>query len=199
MVEIKLIVGLGNPGAEYENTRHNAGLWLLDSLATHYGVTWKRDLKFKSSIAKVASSLSHRPLWLLKPDVFMNESGISVSRFCFFYKIQASQVMILHDELDLLPGVIKCKKGGGNAGHNGLKNVQMRLGSDSFWRIRIGIGHPRTIDTPIKKVSDFVLSEPSAKDENLITTSSKKCVSKIDEILAGKFKTIESNYEEDIK
>jgi len=199
LVEIKLIVGLGNPGTEYENTRHNAGFWLIDSLATHYGVSWKNDLKFKSITAKVISSLSHQQVWLLKPAVFMNESGISVSRFCFFYKIEPSQVMILHDELDLLPGVIKCKKGGGNAGHNGLKNVQMRLGSDSFWRIRIGIGHPRTIDTPIKKVSDFVLSEPSVKDENLIITSNKKCVSKIDEILAGKFKTIESNYQEIIK
>jgi len=164
--QIKLLVGLGNPESQYGSTRHNAGFWLLNLLAEQHNLVWKADQKFKAEITTLYSSNSGiEKFWLMKPSLYMNESGTSVSSFCFFYKIKAEEVLIVHDELDLKPGMLRMKKGGSNAGHRGIKDIQKKLGVGDFWRLRLGIGHPRTAESHIKDVSDYVLSKPSESDK----------------------------------
>ncbi|OUT98012.1 MAG: aminoacyl-tRNA hydrolase [Betaproteobacteria bacterium TMED41] len=193
MNEIKLIVGLGNPEPNYSSTRHNAGFWLLNSFVRQSNLKWKRDTRSKAEIASFQTkTLENQKVWLLKPSLYMNESGISVYNFSFFYKIKAEQILIVHDELDLLPGSIKLKKGGGNAGHNGLKNVQQKLGSENFWRLRLGIGHPKTIETPIKNVSDFVLSEPSGEEKKSIDLGISLCTKYMNDLLKCNIKNIQN-------
>jgi PTH1 family peptidyl-tRNA hydrolase len=182
--EIKLLVGLGNPERDYESTRHNAGFWLLNSFAEQHKLVWKRDGKFKAEISSLQSAaLGNEKFWLMKPSLFMNESGASVGSFCFFYKIKADQILIVHDELDLLPGDLRLKKGGGNAGHRGLKDVQQKLGTDGFWRLRLGIGHPRTIASPITNVSDFVLSKPPQEERGNINKAINLCTKYMSDLL----------------
>ena len=162
---IKLIVGLGNPGLEYEATRHNAGFWFVDRLSANFSL----DKAFKGHVAKLPRA------WLLKPNTFMNRSGQAVSALAQFYKIAPDEILVAHDELDLPPGAIKLKKGGGTGGHNGLKDIDAQLGTRDFWRLRIGIGHPRELGMQ-NEVIDFVLHRPSSDHLSLIDAAMKKGV-----------------------
>ena len=132
----RLVVGLGNPGAEYEDNRHNLGFWFIDRLAQDLKVSLAPQGKFFGHVGRLGD------LWLLKPTTFMNRSGQAVVALARFYKIMPDEILVVHDELDLQPGVIRLKQGGGNGGHNGLKDIQAQLGTPNFWRLRLGIGHP---------------------------------------------------------
>ena len=166
---IKLIVGLGNPGPDYENTRHNVGFWFVDRLASDLKANWQTESKFFGRIAKAGDR------FLLAPTTFMNRSGQSVSAVARFYKIEADEILAIHDELDLMPGEIRLKQGGGNGGHNGLKDIQAQLGTPNFWRLRLGIGHPRTLGLP-HPVVDFVLHPPRKEEQALIDRALDRCL-----------------------
>lgn len=155
---MKLIVGLGNPGKEYENTRHNAGFHWVDSLADELNVALKFETRFQGLCARI--NQNNIDLWLLEPQTYMNRSGHSVAAFCQYYKIQPDEIVVVHDELDLLPGAAKLKWGGGLGGHNGLKDIAAQLGTKDFWRLRIGIGHPGDRDAVVR----FVLHPPEKQE-----------------------------------
>jgi PTH1 family peptidyl-tRNA hydrolase len=144
---IKLIVGLGNPGREYETTRHNAGFWLVEELARRHGGNFRLEPRFRAELARV--QIAGREHWLVKPQDFMNNSGRVTAAVASFYKVDAPGILVAHDELDLPPGALRLKSGGGAGGHNGLKDLIAQFG-DGFWRLRIGIGHPgsRELVTP---------------------------------------------------
>ena len=161
MPALRLITGLGNPGQQYADTRHNAGLWFLEALADQLGVTFNKQAKFKASIAK--ARVGDQELTLLWPEVFMNVSSQSVGAYAKFFGIPANQILIAHDELDFAPGRTQFKSGGGHGGHNGLRDIVPIIGSD-FHRLRIGIGHPGHKSL----VSAHVLSKPAAIDRALI-------------------------------
>ena len=165
MPAIRLIVGLGNPGAEYSDTRHNAGFWFLDALANREKVFFHEEKKFLGEVARVR--LAGQDIWLLKPLTYMNRSGQSVVSLALYYKILPEEILVVHDELDLMPGCMKLKKGGGNAGHNGLKDITEKLSTPNFWRLRLGTGHPRTLGLA-QPVADFVLHAPSDEHKSLI-------------------------------
>ncbi|NKI71854.1 aminoacyl-tRNA hydrolase [Collimonas pratensis] len=162
-MSIRLIVGLGNPGPEYEQTRHNAGFWLVDNLVNDLGCKLAREARFNAFVAK--SSIAGQEVWLLEPQTFMNRSGQSVGGLARFYKIAPEEILVVHDELDLPPGSAKLKKGGSSGGHNGLKDITAALGTQDYWRLRLGIGHPRTLNLQ-QMVADFVLHRPR-KDEQV--------------------------------
>lgn len=157
MTTPRLVVGLGNPGPEYENTRHNAGFWFVDQLAAQLHVSLAPQARFFGRVARQGE------LWLLQPTTFMNRSGQAVAALANFYKIAPGEILVVHDELDLAPGAIRLKQGGGNGGHNGLKDIQARLGTPDFWRLRLGIGHPRTLNLA-QQVVDFVLHPPRREE-----------------------------------
>jgi PTH1 family peptidyl-tRNA hydrolase len=136
---IQLIVGLGNPGREYEATRHNAGFWLVDELARRHGGALRMEARFKAELARVQLAGGER--WLVKPQDYMNNSGRVTAAVAAFYKVEAASILVAHDELDLAPGDLRLKQGGGAGGHNGLKDLIAHFGPD-FWRLRIGVGHP---------------------------------------------------------
>lgn len=159
---IRLIVGLGNPGPEYEQTRHNAGFWLVDNLAQCCGVRLSRESRYNALLAK--TSVKGNEVWLLEPQTFMNRSGQSVGALANFYKIAPADVLVVHDELDLAPGVARLKKGGSAGGHNGLKDITAALGTQDYWRLRIGIGHPRELGLQ-QAVVDFVLHRPRKEEQ----------------------------------
>lgn len=163
MSSIKLIVGLANPGAEYAQTRHNAGAWYVDLLAGHHNQALKEESKFFGYTARL--NLAGNDVRLLVPTTFMNLSGKAVAAMATFYRIAPDEILVAHDELDLPPGVAKLKLGGGNGGHNGLKDIQSKLGNNpNFYRLRIGIGHPGDRN----KVVGFVLGKPPATEQALI-------------------------------
>ncbi|WP_374350410.1 aminoacyl-tRNA hydrolase [Chitinimonas sp.] len=162
---IRLVVGLGNPGPEYVDTRHNAGFWWVDGLAHDLSATLKPESKFHGLAARSLRDGSE--VWLLQPTTFMNRSGQAVAALARFYKILPNEILVVHDELDLLPGEAKLKQGGGHAGHNGLKDIQAMLGSADFWRLRLGVGHPRTLGLN-QPVADFVLHRPRKDEQPLI-------------------------------
>ena len=157
MTTPRLIVGLGNPGPEYEATRHNVGFWFVDRLASQLKVTLSPQAKFFGKAARAGE------LWLLQPSTYMNRSGQSVGALANFYKISPAEILVIHDELDLPPGGIRLKQGGGNGGHNGLKDIQAHLSTPDFWRLRLGIGHPRTLNLA-QQVVDFVLHPPRKEE-----------------------------------
>lgn len=159
---IKLIVGLGNPGKEYEATRHNAGFWWVDKLAHLHNASFKADGKFHGLVAKV--SLHGHEVHLLKPQTFMNDSGRAVGAMAHFYKLEPAQILVVHDELDLPPGAARLKLGGGHGGHNGLKDTAAHLNTKDFWRLRIGIGHPGER----AEVVNYVLNAPRKEEQGLI-------------------------------
>ncbi|MEI8210227.1 MAG: aminoacyl-tRNA hydrolase [Methylococcales bacterium] len=159
---IKLIVGLGNPGEQYEKTRHNAGFLFLDSLAKEMGCAWSNQSRFHGLFAEC--SIAQTKIMLLKPDTFMNRSGHAVGKICRYYKLLPEEILVVHDELDFNPGVVKLKKDGGHAGHNGLRDIIAHLGSKDFYRLRVGIGRPSSG----KSVADFVLCTPSSVELDLI-------------------------------
>ena len=155
---IRLVAGLGNPGREYANTRHNAGFWFVDQLAVGLNASFAAESKFGGEVAKTGA------LRLVKPMTFMNLSGRSVAGLAHFFTILPAEILVVHDELDLLPGKAKMKFGGGHAGHNGLRDIQAQLGSADFWRLRIGIGHPRDSELTQQDVVDYVLKPPRAEE-----------------------------------
>jgi PTH1 family peptidyl-tRNA hydrolase len=159
---IKLIVGLGNPGQQYEKTRHNAGFLFLDFLAQELGCTWSNQSRFQGLFAE--GNIANSKVMLLKPGTFMNRSGQSVGKIARYYKILPEEILVVHDELDFNPGVVKLKKDGGHAGHNGLRDVIAHLGSKEFYRLRIGIGRPAAGNV----VVDFVLSSPPKPEWELL-------------------------------
>lgn len=158
---IKLVVGLGNPGAQYVGTRHNAGFWLIDRYAETNRVPLRSERGFHGVVGKDGQR------WLLKPDTFMNRSGLAVGAVARFYKLMPDEILVAHDELDLDPGIVKLKLGGGTAGHNGLRDIASVLGTPQFWRMRIGIGHPRTLELQ-QQVVDFVLHPPRRDEQKRI-------------------------------
>ena len=155
---MKLVVGLGNPGKKYEATRHNAGFWWVERVARAAGVKFKPMARFHGEVAKMAAPAGE--IWLLKPGTYMNESGRAVVALAGFFRIAAEQILVVHDELDLVPGSVKLKFGGGLSGHNGLKDIASGLGTPDFWRLRIGIGHPRDQAVTERDVIDYVLHAP---------------------------------------
>jgi peptidyl-tRNA hydrolase, PTH1 family len=160
---IRLIVGLGNPGSEYERTRHNAGCWAVDDMARALGASaFSADKKMKADTASV--QIDGRKVWLIKPQTFMNCSGQSVGPFARFHEIRPEEILVVHDELDLLPGQLRIKLGGSSGGHNGLKDIQSALGTPDYWRLRIGIGHPRSLQLN-QGVADFVLHRPRQEEQ----------------------------------
>ena len=176
---IKLIVGLGNPGRQYEKTRHNAGFLFLDTLAQELGCTWFNESRFQGLFAE--GSVVNGRVMLLKPDTFMNRSGQSVGKISRYYKLLPEEILVVHDELDFNPGVVKLKKDGGHAGHNGLRDIIAHLGSKEFYRLRIGIGRPAAG----KVVADFVLSSPSKQEWELLVNAFDMSRSFIGQMVTG--------------
>lgn len=164
---IRLVVGLGNPGREYERTRHNAGFWWVEDLAREFGATFKKESKFHGEVAKAGT------VWLLKPQTFMNRSGQAVGALAKFFQVLPEEILVAHDEMDLPAGGLKMKIGGA-AGSNGVKDIVSHLGTRDFWRLRIGIGHPRDLaeklggDMERAEVVDYVLHRPDKQDEQAI-------------------------------
>lgn len=181
---LKLIVGLGNPGRDYEDTRHNAGFWFVDRLAREFGVSLRLDKAYQALTAKIV--VQGQTVWLMQPQTFMNRSGVSVAGLATFYKIAPAEILVAHDELDFLPGVIKLKYGGSHAGHNGLKDIAARLGSLDFWRLRVGIGHPRSLNLQ-QEVADFVLHRASREQQALIDQALDKALLVQDKLVKGEF------------
>lgn len=179
--KIKMIVGLGNPGSEYEQTRHNAGFWFIDELAWQYKATLTEEKKFFGSVARI--SISGSDLWLLKPSTFMNRSGQAVAALAQFYKIKPEEILVVHDELDIPCGRIKFKLGGGNGGHNGLKDIQARLGTPDFYRLRLGIDHPGERNL----VVGYVLNKPSPEHRQQIDEAINKSLKAVPMLLAGEW------------
>ena len=176
---IRLLVGLGNPGPEYEATRHNAGFWFIDAVAQRLKVTLAPD---RSCFGLVAhASTPHGAVWLLQPMTFMNLSGKSVAALARFYKVAPNDVLVAHDELDLMPGQVKMKCGGSHAGHNGLKDIQAQLGGPDYWRLRLGIGHPGVK----AEVVNYVLRKPPSAEREAIDKCIAQSVQALDWMLAG--------------
>lgn len=165
MTAIRLIVGLGNPGSEHEHDRHNAGFWFVEAIARAHGGSWRREARFHGHAAR--AGIGGHDVWLLKPGTYMNRSGQSVSALARFHRIAPAEILVAHDELDLPPGTVKLKRGGGSGGHNGLKDITAALGGPDYWRLRIGIGHPRDL-YPGREVVDFVLQRPSRAEQQAI-------------------------------
>jgi PTH1 family peptidyl-tRNA hydrolase len=181
---IKLIVGLGNPGADYERTRHNAGFWLVDAIAEDLRASFTNEKSFSGLVAK--ARVQAEQVFLAKPQTYMNRSGQCVGALARFYKLEAQEILVLHDELDLYPGQVKVKQGGGHAGHNGLRDIQSVLGSADFWRLRLGIGHPRTLNLT-QEVADFVLHPPRREDQMAIDDCLTRCRAVVPLFFAGDF------------
>ena len=179
---IRLIVGLGNPGAEYEDTRHNAGFWWVDTLAEQLRAPLLPERSYQARVARVNNAPgASGPIWLLEPMTFMNRSGVSVSTLARFFKIAPQEVLIVHDELDLQPGQAKLKFGGSAAGHNGLKDVHQMLGSQDFWRLRLGIGHPGVK----AEVVNYVLKKPAAEHREAIARATAQSLQALEPLLSG--------------
>ncbi|NII11591.1 aminoacyl-tRNA hydrolase [Oleiagrimonas sp. C23AA] len=181
MAGIKLIVGLGNPGAEYLKTRHNAGFWFVDVLAQSQGAVFRHDGKLHGEACKV--DLAGQSVWLLKPTTFMNKSGIAVVSALRYYKIEPDECLVVHDDLDLDPGTARLKFDGGHGGQNGLRDIKTHLGHGRFHRLRIGIGHPGHRDG----VTPWVLGKPSAKDEDAIIDAVVAAERVLPDLIQGQF------------
>jgi PTH1 family peptidyl-tRNA hydrolase len=176
---IKLFVGLGNPGAEYEATRHNAGFWWLDAVARELKVNLVLEKSYWGLAAR--TQVNGQAVWLLAPQTFMNLSGKSVGALAKFFKIQPDEILVAHDELDIEPGQAKLKKGGSHAGHNGLRDIHAQLGSADYWRLRIGIGHPGEKS----EVVHWVLKKPSLEQRQGIEDSIIRSVKELAQLLSG--------------
>ena len=180
MDSIKLLVGLGNPGEKYAATRHNAGFWWIDQVAAATKSNLTMNAKFFGLAGKLNLS---DDTWLLKPNTFMNVSGKAVAALAHYYKISPAQILVVHDELDLPPGTVKLKKGGGHGGHNGLKDIAATLGTLDFWRLRLGIGHPGDRN----EVINFVLKAPLKDEQTLIASGIDKSATVLPLLLTGNF------------
>lgn len=178
--QFDLIVGLGNPGPKYEETRHNAGFWFLDELAQKYSAAFKSESRFSGDLCK--ARIGTREILLLKPTTFMNLSGQSIAAVANYFKIAPERILVVHDELDLPPGTIRVKQGGGHGGHNGLRDAIAKLGKD-FWRIRVGIGHPGHKDA----VVGYVLKRAGSDEERLIEDAVSSGVNEAENLLGENF------------
>ncbi len=181
MADLRLVVGLGNPGADYARTRHNAGFWFVDALALQLGARFTVESKLFGSVANV--EIEGRQLWLLKPSTFMNESGKSVTAALRYWKIEPDAMLVAHDELDLSPGTARMKFDGGHGGQNGLRDIMRLLGHGKFHRLRVGIGHPGHKD----KVTPWVLGRPGAADEAAIIGSVGDAIDVLPLAVRGEF------------
>lgn len=178
---IALIVGLGNPGAEYAETRHNAGFRFLDRLAAQQGVRFKPEGRFQGEVGR--TTVGGRELWLLKPLTYMNRSGMAVSACARYYKLDPAQILVVHDEVDLPPGAVRLKIGGGTAGHNGLEDIVARLGSRDFLRLRIGVGHPGASHL----VVSYVLARAPAAEQQAIDDAIARALACLPQIVHGEY------------
>lgn len=176
---VQCVVGLGNPGPKYAETRHNVGFWFVDELARTHNQTLRSDAKFFGEVGRITSAAGE--CWLLKPTTFMNHSGRAVSALCRFYRLAPENLLVVHDELDLDPGVARLKKGGGHGGHNGLRDIIGAIGSKEFLRLRLGVGHPGHRDG----VVDYVLSRPAKAEQASIEDAIIEAGRHWDDILAG--------------
>ncbi len=176
---IKLFVGLGNPGAEYEDTRHNAGFWWLDAAAKALNVTLQHDKNYHGRMARTV--IDGQTVWLLAPHTYMNLSGKSVAALARFFKIAPADMLVVHDELDIPPGEAKLKFGGGHAGHNGLRDIHTQMGTGDYWRLRLGVGHPGDK----AEVIHWVLKRPLLDDRIAITQCIDRTVKALPALLAG--------------
>ena len=176
---IRLVAGLGNPGREYARTRHNAGFWFAEGLAAKLGASFAMESKFAGEVAKSGD------VRIVKPMTYMNLSGRAVAALARFFSIEASEILVVHDELDLKPGEAKMKFGGGHAGHNGLRDIQAQLGSPDFWRLRLGIGHPRDSEMTEQQVVDYVLKPPRAEELPLIESAIGRALDAWPDIASG--------------
>ena len=176
---IKLFVGLGNPGPDYEATRHNTGFWWIDALARELKVSLVPERNYYGLAGR--TSVNGQSVWLLQPQTFMNLSGKSVASLARFFKIQPEEILVVHDELDLPPGQVKLKRGGSHAGHNGLRDIHAQLGSPDYWRLRIGIGHPGEKS----EVANWVLKKPAPDQRTLIEDSIAHSLKAHTAMLAG--------------
>ncbi|MBK1699700.1 aminoacyl-tRNA hydrolase [Thiococcus pfennigii] len=178
---IRLIVGLGNPGPQYEATRHNVGFWLVERLAARAGAVFRVEAKLHGLVCRL--TLAGRDVRLLKPATFMNRSGQSVAATARYFSIPPEAILIAHDELDLPPGTVRLKQGGGHAGHNGLRDTIAQLGSRDFWRLRIGIGHPGDK----AQVVGYVLNRPTRDEGTLIMDAVDEAERSLPEVVEGAF------------
>ena len=176
---IKLFVGLGNPGPEYENTRHNAGFWWLDALARELKVNLAMDRNYYGLMGRTL--VQGNTLWLLAPQTFMNLSGKSVGALARFFKIKPEEILVAHDELDVVPGQAKLKFGGSHAGHNGLRDIHAQLGSGDYWRLRLGVGHPGNRD----EVVNWVLKKPPLDDRIAIDQCIDRSIKAVPDLIQG--------------
>ena len=176
---IKLVVGLGNPGREYQRTRHNAGYWFVDELAQRLGVSYIAESKFAGDMARAGE------IRLLKPTTFMNLSGRSVAAVARFFAITPDAILVAHDELDLRPGEARIKFDGGHAGHNGLRDIQAQLGTADYWRLRLGIGHPRDSELPQQEVVDYVLKPPRSEEAGPLAEAMRRAFDVWPDIASG--------------
>lgn len=176
---IKLLVGLGNPGPEYEATRHNAGFWWLDAVAHELKLSLSFDKSYQGLVAR--TQIQGETVWLLKPLTFMNASGKSVAALARFFKIQPDEILVAHDELDIVPGELRLKRGGSHAGHNGLRDIHAQLGSADYWRLRIGVGHPGVK----AEVIHWVLKKPSPDHRAAIEESIDRAIKALPHLLTG--------------
>ncbi|MEO5766463.1 MAG: aminoacyl-tRNA hydrolase [Casimicrobiaceae bacterium] len=179
MTPIRLVAGLGNPGREYASTRHNAGFWFVDALAHKLGASLALESRFAGAVGKAGD------VRLVKPSTFMNESGRSVGALARFFGIAPSDILVVHDELDLKPGEAKLKLGGGVAGHNGLRDIQAALGAPAFWRLRLGIGHPRESPLPQQDVVDYVLKPPRAEEREALDAALTRALAAWPDVARG--------------
>lgn len=184
MSAIRLVVGLGNVGREYERTRHNAGFWVIDQLAIEAGASFSNESKFFGELAR--ATVGGRPTWLLKPTTYMNLSGRAVAAVANFYRIAVEEILVIHDDLDLPSGTAKIKCGGGNAGQNGLRDIQAHFGSPGFWRLRIGIDHPRELGLK-QQVVDYVLHPPSREQQERIDEAIERALPAVRDLVGGDF------------
>jgi PTH1 family peptidyl-tRNA hydrolase len=179
MTSIKLVVGLGNPGAEHEDNRHNVGFWFVERLSAQLRVDLRAERKFHGQVGRTTQHGTE--LWLLKPSTYMNRSGLAVVALSLYYRILPSEILVVYDELDLPPGTARLKQAGGAGGHNGIKDIMAHLSTADFWRLRIGIGHPGDKNL----VSDYVLHAPSKADRELIDATVERALAVFARIQKG--------------
>ena len=179
MSQIALIAGLGNPGPGYKGTRHNAGFWFIDELSQHYSLDFKLESRFRGEVAN--AQIKGLPIRVLRPVTFMNESGQSVASLMRYFAIEPGALLAVHDDLDLEPGVVRLKEGGGHGGHNGLRDLIRHLDSNDFVRLRLGIGHPGHPDD----VTDYVLHAPPANERSAILDAVSRAVALIEPMIKG--------------
>jgi peptidyl-tRNA hydrolase, PTH1 family len=181
---LRLLVGLGNPGRRYATTRHNAGAWLVDRLARQLALEFRSEGRFQSLVARGRAD-NGADFMLALPQSYMNESGHPVAALARYYRISSPEMLVAHDELDLKPGSIKLKLGGGSAGHNGLEDIVEQLGEGGFWRLRIGIGHPRDAELTEQEVVDYVLHPPRAEEKSMIDDAIARALAVWPELATG--------------